>query len=52
MITREEAKAVVDRILNMAGGSKADAVEINLTAGERSGTRWANSSITTSRSDH
>ena len=47
MITREEAKSVVDKILNMAGGAKADAVEINLTAGERSGTRWANSSITT-----
>ena len=47
MITREEAKSVVDKILNMAGGAKADAVEVNLTAGERSGTRWANSSITT-----
>ena len=44
MITREEAKSLVDRILNMA---KADAVEVNITAGERSGTRWANSSITT-----
>jgi predicted Zn-dependent protease len=29
----------------MAGG--ADAVEVNLNGGERSGTRWANSSITT-----
>ena len=47
MITREEAKAVADKILNMAGGGKADAVEVALTAGERSGTRWANSSITT-----
>ena len=44
MYTREEAKAIVDRVLNMA---KADAVEVNLTGGERSGTRWANSSITT-----
>ncbi|MDB4877896.1 MAG: hypothetical protein JWM41_4342 [Gemmatimonadetes bacterium] len=44
MYTREEVKAVVDKVLNMA---KADAVEVNLTGGERSGTRWANSSITT-----
>jgi predicted Zn-dependent protease len=44
MYTREEAKALVDKVMNMA---KADAVEVNLTGGERSGTRWANSSITT-----
>jgi predicted Zn-dependent protease len=44
MYTREECKAIVDKVINMAG---ADAVEINLTGGERSGTRWANSSITT-----
>jgi predicted Zn-dependent protease len=44
MYTREEAKAIVDKVLNMA---KADSVEVNLTGGERSGTRWANSSITT-----
>lgn len=44
MLTREEAKAVVDKVLNLA---KADAVEVNLTASERSGTRWANSTITT-----
>src|SRR5688572_6825683 len=44
MFTREQTKAIVDKILNMA---KADAVEVNLTGGERSGTRWANSSITT-----
>src|SRR3954470_10975243 len=44
MYTREEVKAVVDKVLNMA---KADAVEVNLTGSERSGTRWANSSITT-----
>lgn len=44
MYTREEAKALVDKVLNMA---TADAVEVNLTGGERSGTRWANSSITT-----
>ena len=44
MYTREQAKAIVDKVLNMA---KADAVEVNLTGGERSGTRWANSTITT-----
>jgi predicted Zn-dependent protease len=44
MYTREEVKAVTDKVLNMA---RADAVEVNLSGGERSGTRWANSSITT-----
>ncbi|MEO6878793.1 MAG: DNA gyrase modulator, partial [Gemmatimonadaceae bacterium] len=44
MYTREEVKAVVDKVINMA---TADGVEVNLTGSERSGTRWANSSITT-----
>ena len=44
MYTREQVKAVVDKIIDMA---KADAVEVTLSGGERSGTRWANSSITT-----
>jgi len=43
MYSREQVKAVVDKIINMAN---ADAVEVNLSGGERSGTRWANSSIT------
>jgi predicted Zn-dependent protease len=43
MYTREQVKATVDKIINMAN---ADAVEVNLSGGERSGTRWANSSIT------
>ena len=43
MYTREQVKTIVDKIVNMAG---ADAVEVNLSGGERSGTRWANSSIT------
>ncbi len=43
MYTREQVKAVVDKIINMAN---ADAVEVTLSGGERSGTRWANSSIT------
>jgi predicted Zn-dependent protease len=44
MYTREQAKAIVDKVIDMA---TADAVEVRLTGGERSGTRWANSSITT-----
>jgi predicted Zn-dependent protease len=44
MYTREYVKAIVDKVIDMA---KADAVEVNLSGGERSGTRWANSSITT-----
>jgi predicted Zn-dependent protease len=44
MYTRDEAKAITDKVMNMA---TADAVEVELTGGERSGTRWANSSITT-----
>jgi predicted Zn-dependent protease len=44
MYSRDEAKAITDKILNMA---KADAAEVDLSGGERSGTRWANSTITT-----
>ncbi len=43
MYTREQVKAVTDKIINMSG---ADATEVTLSGGERSGTRWANSSIT------
>src|SRR5262245_40588769 len=43
MYSREQVKTWVDKIINMA---KADAVEVNISGGERSGTRWANSSIT------
>lgn len=44
MYTREEARAIVDRAIDMAA---PDEVEVNLVGGERSGTRWANSDITT-----
>ena len=47
MYTREEAKALVDKVIALGTAAKADSVEVNLTGGERSGTRWANSSITT-----
>ncbi len=44
MYTREQVKSITDKVINMA---KADTVEVNFSGGERSGTRWANSSITT-----
>src|SRR5215208_5914689 len=43
MYSREEVKALTDKVLNMA---KGDAVEVEFSGGERSGTRWANSTIT------
>src|SRR5438067_12115504 len=43
MYSRDEIKALTDKVLNMA---KADAVEVDFSGGERAGTRWANSSIT------
>ncbi len=45
MYTREQAKAITDKVIDMAKGT--DAVEVSLSGGERSGTRWANSTITT-----
>src|SRR3954465_5237287 len=45
MYTREEAKALTDKVIAMA--KSVDSIEVNLTGGERAGTRWANSSITT-----
>ena len=42
MYSREQVKAITDKIFNMA---KADAVEVNFSSSERSGTRYANSSI-------
>ena len=43
MYTREEVKAIVDKVINMA---RSDAVEVNVSGSERAATRWANSSIT------
>jgi predicted Zn-dependent protease len=43
MYSRDEIRALTDKVLNMA---KADAVEVTFDGGERSATRWANSSIT------
>jgi len=47
--SREEVKAVTDKILNMA---KADAVEVEFAGGERSATRYANSTITANLTEH
>jgi len=44
MYSRDEIKALVDKVLNMA---RADGVELTFEGGERAGTRFANSSITT-----
>jgi predicted Zn-dependent protease len=43
MYSRDEVKAITDKVLNMAN---ADAVEVEFTGGERSATRFANSNIT------
>ncbi len=45
MYTREQVKAMIDKVITMAGPDAA--VEVTVTGSERSGTRWANSSITT-----
>ncbi len=43
MYSREEVKAITDKVIGMA---KADAVEVDFSGGERSATRFANSNIT------
>jgi predicted Zn-dependent protease len=43
MYSREEVKAITDKVMNMA---KADAAEVEFNGGERSATRFANSNIT------
>jgi predicted Zn-dependent protease len=47
--TREQMKAITDQVLNMA---KADAVEVRFSGGERSATRYANSTITANLVEH
>src|SRR5436190_7343904 len=44
MYSRDEIKALTDKVLNI---SKADGAEVEFSGGERAGTRWANSTITT-----
>jgi predicted Zn-dependent protease len=47
--SREEVKAITDKVLDMA---KADAVEVEFAGGERSATRYANSTITANLTEH
>jgi predicted Zn-dependent protease len=47
MYSREEIKTLTDKVLSMARDAKAEGAEVTFDGGERSGTRWANSSITT-----
>jgi predicted Zn-dependent protease len=47
--SREEVKAITDQVLNMA---KADAVDVEFSGGERSATRYANSTITANLTEH
>ena len=47
--TREEVKAITDKVLNMAN---ADGVEVRFAGGERSATRYANSTITANLVEH
>ena len=46
MYPREEIKALTDKVMSMASDAKAAGVEVTFDGGERSGTRYANSSIT------
>src|SRR5215475_934214 len=46
MYSREEVKALTDKVLTMSTAARADAAEVDFSGGERSGTRWANSTIT------
>ena len=48
MYTREQVKAITDKLLNMANGD----AQVEFSGGERSGTRYANSTITTNLIQH
>jgi predicted Zn-dependent protease len=47
--SREQVKAITDKVLNLC---KADAVEVEFSGGERSATRYANSTITANLVEH
>jgi predicted Zn-dependent protease len=47
--SRDEVKQITDKVLNLC---KADAVEVRFSGGERSATRFANSSITANLIEH
>lgn len=46
MYPREEIKTLTDKVMTMATDAKAEGAEVTFDGGERSGTRYANSSIT------
>src|ERR671916_2545876 len=47
--SKDEVKQITDKVLNLC---KADAVEVRFSGGERSATRFANSSITANLIEH
>src|SRR5215217_5881890 len=47
--SKDEIKQITDKVLNMC---KADAVEVRFSGGERSATRFANSTITANLIEH
>jgi predicted Zn-dependent protease len=47
MYSRDEIKSLTDKVLSIARDAKAEGAEVTFDGGERSGTRWANSTITT-----
>src|ERR671916_168778 len=47
--SKDEVKQITDKVLNLC---KADAVEVRFSGGERSATRFANSSITANLVEH
>jgi predicted Zn-dependent protease len=47
MYSRDEIKSLTDKVLTMSRDAKAEGAEVTFDGGERSGTRWANSTITT-----
>src|SRR5688500_9298177 len=51
MYTRDQVKAITDKMLSMAATGNTGA-EVEFSAGERSGTRFANSSITVNLVQH
>jgi len=47
MYSRDEIKTLMNKALGLASAAKAEGVELRFDGGEQSGTRWANSTITT-----
>src|SRR5262249_9711399 len=47
MYARDEIKNLTDKVLTMGAAAKTDGTEVSFEGGERAGTRWANSTIST-----